>query len=337
MATEGQLKPVPVAGGYETTIAGLNPFSVVGIDVGGTKIGGGIATFEARGRFTEVVGYRMVPTCAKQGGDALLERVTQLAGELVEEARANERYPLAGIGVATAGRVSAADGSIAYANEILPGWTGQPVRATIEARFHLPCAVLNDVQAYAMGEIRHGAAAGVHTAIVVAAGTGLGGAVVVNGSVHMGAHGYAGELGHTLSPMAAGIRCNCGSMSHLESVASGSGIEQRYFDATGTRLSGAEISLRAQEGDRIALDVIRQAGRSLGESIGSWANILDPELVVISGSVCKAGKPWRDALEQGVAAQLPEQMQGLPIVEAILGNNAPIVGAAERLMDLLVL
>lgn len=335
---EGQLKPGSVAGGYATTIAGLNPFSVIGIDIGGTKVGGGIATYELRGRFPVVRGYRMIPTNAQQGGDALLDRVVGLIGELIEQARTElSEFPLVGVGIATAGRVSAADGSIAYANEILPGWTGQPVRATVEARYSLPCAVLNDVQAYAMGEIRHGAAAGAKTAVVVAAGTGLGGAVVVNGSVVMGAHGFAGELGHTLSPYAAGIVCSCGSVAHLESVASGSGIEARYLEATGKALSGAEISRHALEGDREALRVIEQAGRSLGESIGSWATILDPELVVISGSVCKAGKPWRDALEQGVSAQLPEQMRGLPIVEAALGNNAPIVGASERLLDLLTL
>lgn len=334
---EGQLKPGPVAGGYATTIAGLNPFSVVGIDIGGTKIGGGIVRYDARGRYPDVVNYQTIPTQAQEGGAALLARVVELVGSLIDQAQSNTDYPLVGVGVATAGRVLAADGSIAYANDILPGWTGQPVRSTVEERYGYPCAVLNDVQAYALGEVRHGAAAGVRTAVVAAVGTGLGGAVIVNGSVLTGAHGYAGELGHTLSPAAAGITCACGSESHLESVASGSGIEARYADATGEHVSAGEVAQRACAGEKDALRIIRQAGRSLGESIGSWANMLDPELVVLSGSVCNAGAPWRGALMEGVTAQLPEQMRGLPIVEATLGNFAPVVGAAERLLDLLTL
>lgn len=334
---EGQIKPGITANGYATTVAGLNPFSVVGIDVGGTKIAGGVVTYESRGASPRVAYRKTVPTLAQQGGTAILHRVVELVRELVEQARTDESHPLAGVGVATAGRVSAKDGSISYANDILPGWTGQPVRAAVEEGCSVPCAVLNDVQAYALGELRHGAAAGVRTAVIVAAGTGLGGAAIVNGMVLSGAHGYAGELGHTLHPAAAGVRCACGSYGHLESLASGSGIEERYREAGGEPLSGAEISERAQQGEELALRIIQLAGRSLGESIGSWANILDPELVVVSGSVTRAGKPWRDALLEGVSAQLPEEMRGLPIVEALLGGDAPLVGAAERVLDRLTL
>lgn len=334
---EGQIKPGIVAGGYATTIAGLNPFSVVGIDVGGTKIAGGMVTYESRGASPQVQYRKTVLTLARQGGSAVLRRVVDMVCELVDLANKDESHPLAGVGVATAGRVSAKDGSISYANDILPGWTGQPVRAAVEEACSEPCAVLNDVQAYALGELRHGAAAGARTAVIVAAGTGLGGAVIVNGTVLSGAHGYAGELGHTLHPAAAGVLCACGSYGHLESVASGSGIEARYREVGGEPLGGAEIAARALQGEELALRIIAQAGRSLGESIGSWANMLDPELVVVSGSVTEAGQPWRDALMEGVSAQLPEEMRGLPIVEALLGGDAPLVGAAERVLDRLTL
>ncbi len=318
---------------YAAARASLSPFSVVGIDVGGTKIAGGIACYETRGRTPEVRGYRSVPTKAGEGGAAVLDRIIGLVEELAQEVRKDEGHPLAGVGVATAGRVDAATGTISYANELMPGWTGQPVARAITERTGLACAVLNDVQGHALGELRHGAAAGARTGLMIAAGTGMGGSIIVDGHVVMGANGYAGEVGHTIHPAAAGITCTCGCQSHLESIASGSGIEARYRDLTGQGVSGAEVSRRAAEGEEAAVKVVRLAGRSLGEAIGSLANLLDPEIVVLSGSVCKAGPIWWEALREGLDSQLPHEMRGLPIVEASLGVNAPIIGAAEYLLD----
>ncbi len=310
-----------------------SPFAVIGIDVGGTKIAGGIVYYTSREADPEVRLYRSVPTEAKRGGAAVLDTIVALVGELLDSASETVGGPVLGVGVAAAGRISQTDGSIAYANEILPGWTGQPVQARLESTYHLPASVLNDVQGHALGELRHGAARGCQTCIMVAVGTGLGGSIVVNGDVLGGAHGFAGELGHTLNPAAAGVRCACGADGHLESIASGSGIENRYVALGGEPLSGAEISRRAAQGEELAQQVIELAGHSLGESIGSWATMIDPELVVLSGSVTKAGDAWRAALQRGLEEQLPIEMRALPIVEAKLGNNAPIIGAAERVLD----
>ncbi len=140
-------------------------------------------------------------------------------------------------------------------------------------------------------------------------------------------------LGHTQHPAAAGIVCSCGSESHLESVASGSGSEDCYRRAGGEALPVPEISKRAEQGEVLAESIIEQAGRSFGEAIGSWAKIVDPDLVVISGSVCAAGPLWRDALEAGLKSQLAKEQEDLKLVEATLGGSAPLVGAAEKLVD----
>ena len=145
-----------------------------------------------------------------------------------------------------------------------------------------------------------------------------------------------GELGHTLCPEAAGILCSCGRQGHLESVASGSGIEACYQREGGEPLSGAEIAKRANEGEPLAKKIIEQAGFSLGAAIGSWANMFDPEKVIIAGSVTHAGPVWRDALSAGFYSQLPGAQEDLPIVDAELGHLAPIVGAAEFALDMLV-
>lgn len=310
------------------------PCTIAALDVGGTKIAGALVTYDERSSMPRVEGYRTTPTKAKEGGAAVLGRVVDVARELVDEARASGAN-VAGVGVSAAGSVDIKTGTIAFANDIMPGWMGQPVGERVSAELGVPCAVLNDVHAHALGEVRRGAAQGASTAIVAAAGTGLGGAVVVEGDVFGGAHGFAGMLGHTQHPAAMGMTCACGVEGHLECVASGSGIEECYLRDTGRALSGPEISALAYTGDAAAKLVITTAGRSLGEAIASWSAILDPELVVISGSVTAAGPIWRDALEDGLRTKLVKELAGLRLVDAALGSHAPLVGASERLLDTL--
>ena len=314
--------------------AGSSPFAVVALDIGGTKIGGAVVRYRDRSSAPEVVGRRTVPTEAKRGGAAVTDTVCAFARELVDEARAwGAACPVVGVGVGTAGRVDAYDGSIAYANDIMPGWIGQPLGERLHRACDLPVAVMNDVQAHALGEARHGAAAGSHTCIMVAVGTGLGGALLYEGKIMGGAHGFAGELGCSLHPAAENVSCEGGITGRLESIASGSGIERCYRAGGGEPLSGPEISARAEEGERLACRVIEQAGRSLGESIISWANIFDPDLVVLSGSVCSSGELWQTALRAGMESQMTAAVSGLKVVHAKLGNDAPLLGAAERLLD----
>lgn len=328
--------PAPTQGDETAQVAVASPFAVLALDVGGTKIGAAVLRYETRDAMPTVLLSQAVPTQAKRGGAAVTQTICATARTLLADAQAHpdlEGCPIVGVGVGTAGRVDAHTGSIAYANDIMPGWMGQPLGDRLKEACGLPVAVMNDVQAYGLGEARHGAAAGAHTCIMVAVGTGLGGAIVFEGRIMGGAHGFAGELGCSLHPAAGNMSCEDGITGRLESIASGSGIERCYRAGGGDPLSGPEISQRATEGERLAKRVIEQAGRSLGESIISWANIFDPDLVVISGSVCKAGPLWREALRRGMEAQMTSAVRGLRVVDASLGSNAPLIGAAENLLD----
>lgn len=300
------------------------PFSVIAVDVGGTKIACALVRYDCEGEQPVVVGKRNVATCAQEGGEAVLDRIVALVADV--KASASDDAPLAGIGVGTAGRVDARDGSIAYANEIMPGWTGRPVAERLKAEFGMPVAVLGDVQSHALGEARWGAARGAQTCIVMAPGTGLGGGIIAGGRILRGAHGFAGEIGATPNTLRAGD-------GNLESVAAGSGIEARYEAATGVHLSGAEISARANDGESAAREAIENAGRALGIALAGWANMLDPEMAVVSGSVVKAGPLWRDALRAAYVEHAPEVLADLPVLDASLGDVAPLVGAAENLLD----
>lgn len=299
-------------------------------DIGGTKIAGAVVECEDDAA-PRILLRETISTEASRGGSAVLSTLLSLAERLSTKAA----RPLIGIGVATAGRVDAHDGSIAYANEIMPGWTGQPVKSALEGACGIPAAVLNDVQAHALGEARWGAGRGARTCLVVAAGTGLGGGVITEGRILRGSHGFAGELGSTpnpLGPQALGVD---GGIVDLEAVASGSGIEACYRNLTGNTLTGAEISLAAADGDADAASIIEQAGFALGVSLAGWTNMLDPELVILSGSVAKAGKLWRDAVQRGFKQRISPVQAALPIVDAKLGGDAPLVGATEFLADAL--
>lgn len=306
------------------------PQASLALDIGGTKIAGAVLALE-NGAQPRIVTRKTVPTEAARGGEAVLATVVALAQELADAAEGE----LAGIGVSTAGRVDAHDGSIAYANEIMPGWTGQPVGAALKEALGVPAAVLNDVQAHALGEARWGAGRGAQTCVVVAAGTGLGGGIIAHGSIVRGNHGFAGELGcvpNPLGPAALGVG---EGIVDLEAVAAGSGIEACYRALTGKALSGAEISRAANEGEEDARSIIRQAGYALGVSLAGWTNMLDPDLIVLSGSVAKAGRIWRDEVSRGFLERIPDVLSQLPIVDAELGGDAPLIGATEFLLDTL--
>ena len=310
------------------------PAYVAALDIGGTKIAGALLRYEQIDAAPEVVFETQVPTQAQRGGGPVLVTVCDVANTVLAEAR-SRREQVLGIGVSTAGRVDAVTGGIAYANEIMPGWTGQPIKERLQESCELPVSVLNDVQAHALGEARWGAASGADTCMMIAAGTGIGGAVIAHGRLVRGNHGFAGEIGHIACSQAVGIPCVCGGAGHLELVASGSGIEARYAEITGNHIDGAEISRRAAEGEPAAHTVIMTAGIALGEAIAGITNLLDPDMVVIGGSVPKAGTKWRAAVQEGFERQIPLAQRGLPILAAELGGHAPLIGAAEDLLDYL--
>lgn len=347
--------------------------AIAAVDVGGTKIAGALVVYEiadgivrdgvdcvqslerssladarCETRFADaarplgciasippaVAARTSVPTNAKRGGAAVLQSIVDVVRELIDAAE----MPVAGIGVGTAGVVNPATGSIADANDIMPGWTGQPVRQCLEDEFGLPSAVLGDVQAHALGEARWGAARGASSCLVVGIGTGLGGAFVANGQVMKGFHGAAGHIGHTLHPAAVGLVCACGKQAHVETVTSGTAIAAAYQGrAFGDELDagrmGDHVASCAAEGELEAVAVLETAGRALGEALGSWCNILDPELVVLSGTVTQAGPLWRRAVDEGFKSQVLGPLADTPVVYAGLGSDAPLVGAAENLLD----
>lgn len=267
------------------------PLFVISLDIGGTKIAGCILRYRSRDNAPEIVFHDKVAAEAKKGVDAFASNIIGLAKSLNAKAEEiDSSVPVVAIGMGCAGRINKDSGNVMTATDNFPGFVGYALCANVSKEIGVPAYALNDVQAHTMGEFRWGAGRDSDNFILLAIGTGIGGCAVLNGKLMLGSHGYAGELGHVQVSLGHDVPCTCGKAGHLEAVASGSGIELSFAKLKGIKLSGAEISKLANEGDEDAIASIELAGRSLGRVIAMYHSVFDPEKIILGGSVIKSGK-----------------------------------------------
>jgi glucokinase len=311
---------------------------VIGIDVGGTMLKGGVCDRGA----AIVHGERR--RTARDDAEALVDGIVALAGDLAAEGR--RRFGadgVAGIGLAVPGLVDETRG-VALRAVNLP-WRDLALAAVVGARLGLPALLSHDVRAAAAAEAALGAGRASDDFLFVAIGTGIGAAIVHGGRPFLGAHGRAGELGHVVVEP-DGPPCGCGARGCLEAIASAAAIERGYAAAGGGRSGGAgeavdegdgagadarasahEVAALAQAGDPVASEVWARAARALGAALADAVALLDPGLVVVGGGLAEAGAQLLDP----VAAELAARSRlGPPprVVAAELGADAGCRGAA---------
>lgn len=299
---------------------------MIALDIGGTKIACGIVDGAT------VSHYDAVPTPAREGAEALMDAAWALAERVQEAHLAAGGAPARRLAVASAGVIDPATGLVTSATDAIRSWAGTDVGGGLAARSGLRVSVLNDVHAHALGEFTHGRGRGRESMLLVAAGTGIGGGLIVNGELLLGANRVAGHVGHVDVAAADGLECSCGRRGHLEAVSSGTGIEQCFERATGVRLPGGEISRLAGVEESLspaAREVLGVAGYSLGRAIGGLLNALDPGLVVLAGSVVRAGAEWFSRVRAGVMDSAMAIVADTELELAQL-DNAALVGAAVR-------
>ena len=139
--------------------------------------------------------------------------------------------------------------------------------------------------------------------LVVAAGTGLGGSLVLDGVPVTGARHVAGHLGHIPAPEADGLPCSCGRTGHLEAVASGPGLLALYRRRGGNAADTRRVIALAETGDPVALDSVSTAAGALGRAIGGWVNMLDPDAVILTGGLAQSGPLWWSTVVDTARAQ----------------------------------
>ena len=305
----------------------------VGIDVGGTKIAGGVV--DEQGRILRTARRESPATDT----DAIERSIEDLVAELWGS------HDITGVGVGAAGFVDSARSTVLFAPNL--AWRDEPLRADLEERIALPVVIENDANAAAWGEFTFGAGEDVSDTLLVTVGTGVGGGVVLNGQLHRGAFGVAGEIGH-MRVVPDGRLCGCGNRGCWEQYASGSAlvretrdqarrgslIARSLLDRAGgdvDAITGPLITEAAHAGDSFAREQLAILGRWLGEGIASLAAVLDPAVVVIGGGASEAG----DLLLDPVRAHFKANLTGrhyrpeLEIRAALLGNKAGMIGAAD--------
>jgi glucokinase len=290
----------------------------IGIDVGGTKIAGGLIDLCSGA----VLARRHQQTLPQRGGAAVLDDVLAQAGQLAAEAR-RLGFSVAGIGVGLP-QLVAPDGRVESAH--LFDW--RDLAAAERLSEIAPARLESDVRAAAVAEARFGAGRGHRIFCYVTIGTGMSFCLMQNGSPFHGARGYAIHF----ASMPQWTRCSaCGAVHApvLEDIAAGPGIAKAYGRRTGRNAVDAEAVLAAAAGgDADAVAVVSDAALATGALIGQMINMLDPAAVVIGGGLGVAGGLYGERLTGAIRQHVfVADARGLPILPAVLGSDAGIVGA----------
>ena len=307
----------------------------IGVDVGGTKILAGTVPDDG---VIQASARRPTP---RQNADDVLSQVADVVAELA----AGSDEPIVGVGVGVAGLVDASRSQVYFAPNLR--WSQVPVREVLQSATGLPVVVENDGNIAAWGEYRFGAGRGTADMVLVTVGTGIGGGIVLGGSLFRGAHGAAGEIGH-INSVPDGRACGCGRGGCWEQYASGNALVREARDLAAERraeaglllslgdgtpegVQGPEITEAALAGDPVAREAFARVGVWLGRGLADLAAVLDPAVFVIGGGVSESG----DLLLASARSTLTEKIIGqgnrpAPEVRiAELANSAGVVGAAD--------
>ncbi|GAA4981801.1 ROK family protein [Kitasatospora paranensis] len=278
------------------------------------------------------------PPRPQRRGQAILAAALRLARTASENAveRSGSTPPVA-VGFGTAGVVDPTGRRIRSATSALPGWADTDVADAAEQEFQVPATVLGDVQAFLAGESAHGVARGASVAVAVMAGTGIGGAVLVDGRVLRGAGGAAGHVGHVPVPGAELRPCPCGASGHVEALAAGPAMtaeaQRRLPGHDIPDLQAAAALARAGHGEARA--AIEAGGAALGVALAGVIALLDPDLVVLGGGAAAAG-PWFEAgLREALTRNALPLLTRVPVVRSSMDADAVLIGAAVEARTLL--
>ncbi|WP_153396514.1 ROK family glucokinase [Ornithinicoccus halotolerans] len=309
----------------------------VGVDIGGTKIAAGLVDEQGavvRRTRRDTPGRTLAPRAVE---DAIADAVQELLDAAGERA-----YPAVGIGAA--GFVSSDRATVVFAPHL--AWRDEPLRDALAGRLGVPVVVDNDANAAGWAEHRYGAGQGEPRLLLVTLGTGIGGALLLDGEVERGRWGLAGEFGH-MQVVPEGHRCECGNRGCWEQYASGKALQRearemllagspyaaglaRWSEGDPGRVEGHHVTAAARDGDGAALDLIGDVGRWLGVGLANLAAALDPGRILVGGGVSQSGelllRPTREAFARQLTGRGHRPLA--PITATDLGTDAGLIGAA---------
>lgn len=318
---------------------------IIGVDLGGTNIVVGALSEDGSKEYA----MRSEPTRADQGADAVVDRMVRMIETVIAEiksASGASRTACLGVGVGAPGPLDRERGIVITTPNL--GWTDFPLRQVIADRVGLQATLDNDANCATLGEWWLGAARGGRNVVGMTIGTGIGGGLILGGRLYHGSSDMAGEIGHTTVDL-TGRRCKCGNYGCLEAYAAGPSIAERAREALAgdstsvlpgmvggdlARLTAATVYDAANQGDAIALEVVRETARFLGTGIANLLNVFNPDVVVIAGGVTQAGAALFEPMAREVRRRaFKPAVDACRIVPGTLPGTAGVVGAVATFKE----
>ncbi|HEY4278587.1 MAG TPA: ROK family transcriptional regulator [Conexibacter sp.] len=265
-----------------------------------------------------------------RGPEAVLEVVHERFGALLKQARRHESQ-VRGIGIGVPGPV-AFDRGEPTNPPIMPGWDGYSIPGWFAERYDAPVLVDNDVNIMALGEHATNWRDRSHL-LFIKVGTGIGCGIVAHGEIHRGAKGAAGDIGHIRLADQEAV-CRCGNVGCLEAVSGGGALARRLREQGVEAQSSRDVVRLVKAGDATATQLLREAGRNLGDVLAGCVNFFNPEVIVIGGDVGQASQQLLAGVREVIFQRsLPLATEELRIVPCGLGDRAGIVGAASMVTE----
>jgi len=309
----------------------------IGVDLGGTKIASALVNQKG-----EIITENVTETEASKGANYVLNKIKNEIKKLYDAAGS---VPIGGIGLGIPGLMDIEKGISIFAGNL--AWQNVPVIEEFKKDFHTPIFMDNDVRVATLAEKYFGAGKDVNTLICVTLGTGIGSGIILDGKIYRGYSYSAGEIGHT-TVIKDGLYCNCGNRGCLEMYASAPGIVRqikrhimeghytimtKMTDGNVDKITTKTLSAAFDEGDGLARLVMENTAELLGIGLSTYAQIINPEMIVIGGGVSLLGDrlfvPLRKYFNEHLMQALRDK---IPIVPAKLKDKAGAVGAATLAM-----
>lgn len=283
---------------------------ILAFDIGGTEI-----KYALCDESFNLTKKKSIPTNAHEGGKRIIERVI----EIIKSCDGIDR-----VGISTAGQVDSVKGEIVFATDTIPGYTGVKIKELVQKETGIPTAVENDVNSAALGEAIFGAGRGEKSFICLTYGTGIGGAIYLDGKLFTGNSFSAGEFGHIVTHQ-GGRKCTCGGEGCYEAYASTTALVNDVNEKLGLSLNGREIFERFDDPEIKA--VIDLWIDEIVTGLKSLVYIFNPALIVAGGGIMNEEYITKE-INARLQSQLMNSFKKLRVVKAQMGNDANKLGAA---------
>ncbi len=301
-----------------------------GVDIGGTALKLGLFTVDG-----ELLEKWEIPTSKEDNGNQVIPDIAKaVLGKMAE--RGIEKSDVAGIGYGAPAPITA-DGYVAWSANI--GWKEKHVSKELSDLTGLKVIGGNDVNTAGLGEYWKGAAQGYQNVVMITLGTGVGGAIIVDGKAIIGATGGGGEVGHIHVDDNCKVPCGCGAYGCLEQFGSATGVvrlaaellkdESRASVLRGCNLSAKAVFDAVKEGDALAMEVAEMFGEAIGRGMAAVVAVADPEVFIVGGGVSKAGPVVLEYITKYYKKYAYPAVRDKKFELASLGNDAGIYGAAS--------